>query len=332
MALTEKQLAERQNYIGGSEVGSILGLNPFESPLTVFNKKIEGGENISNSHTYWGNVLEPTIRNEFDKLLRKHSDMWIHDINETKYHKKEAYNFLAANVDGLICTNPLSTKKAILEIKTCLSTNQRKHWGEENHDLICLNNRIDVNKSFGLNAEHGKIPNSYYCQCAHYMSIYDLPVTYLVVFFGNDMPFKVYKIERDLEFEKEMIESLYDFWHNNVLKGIPPKPKTLDDVIKLYPKAKKDKIIIAENDIIEKSFLYKELKEKEKNAKKEANEIKKDLKFFMKDSEIMLDFSGHKLHSWSRFEKKKFQLDLLEKEMPEVYRKYLTKVDSERFI
>ena len=101
MSLTAKQLEERKLYIGGSDVGSILGYNSFNSAIDVFNAKIDGKESISNTQMYWGNVLEPVIRNEFDSLLQHYTDLYIRSPDNTKYHKN--YNFLAGNVDGLIC-------------------------------------------------------------------------------------------------------------------------------------------------------------------------------------------------------------------------------------
>ena len=347
MALTALQLKERQHYIGGSDVGAILGFNKYKSALEVYFEKADGiKSNVSNSYINWGHILEPIVRNEFDEILRKHSNLWVHEDTHTKFHKD--YKFLAGNVDGLICRNikndaSTNTKiykllyredpiEAVLEIKTVSYNGRRNNWGEENHDLECLKHRIgNEQASIGLKGDIGEIPESYYCQCAFYMALYDLPKTYLVAYFGNDMPFKVYKIDRDMEFEKNMLEELVDFWENNVLKGIPPKPRTLADIIRLYPHGVPDKTIIATNEICEKSCEFDRLKIEIKEAKAQREDLKGDMKIFMGNAEIMLDVAGNKLRNWFRGEGKKFSGKLLKEKQPQTYEDFRITQKTERF-
>ncbi len=347
MALTALQLKERQHYIGGSDVGAILGFNKYKSALEVYFEKVDGIESsVNNSYTRWGNILEPVVRNEFDEILRKYSKLWVHEEAYTKYHKD--YKFLAGNVDGLICRNikkESSTNstihklqkqdpiEAVLEIKTVSYNGRRQNWGEENHDLECLKHRIgNEQASIGLKGDIGEIPESYYCQCAFYMALYDLPKTYLVAYFGNDMPIKVYKIDRDMEFEKNMLEELINFWENNVLKGIPPKPRTLADIIRLYPNGVPDKTIIATNEICDKSCECQLLKDEIKVAKARREALKGDMKVFMGNAEILLDVAGNKLHKWFRGKSKKFSGKLLKEKRPEIYEAFRVDQDTERFI
>jgi len=346
MVLTALQLKERQHYIGGSEVGAILGFNKYKSALEVYFEKVDGIESsVNNSYTRWGHILEPIVRNEFDEILRKHSKLWVHEEAHTKYHKD--HKFLAGHVDGLICRNikkdPSTNStihklqkedpiEAVLEIKTVSYNGRRKNWGEENHDLDCLKHRIGIEQaSIGLKGDIGEIPESYYCQCAFYMALYDLPKTYLVAYFGNDMPFKVYQIDRDMEFEKNMLETLVDFWENNVLKGIPPKPRTLADIIRLYPNGIPDKTIIATNEIAEKSFEFDRLKTKIKEAKARKEELKGDMKIFMGKAELLLDVAGNRLRKWFRGKGKKFSGKLLKEKRPEIYEDFRIDQDTERF-
>jgi len=331
MPLTQKQIEERQNYIGGSEVGSILCVNPYDSPYDVWEHKVDGKQkNISNAQVYWGHLLEPVIRDEFDNLLQYYTDLYIRSPSTTEHHKK--HNFLAGNVDGLICQQGNSLdRRAILEIKT-VSPRMRKYWGEENHDLDCLQHRVDADKQIpGLQEEKGKIPDYHYAQCAFYMMLYDLDTTYLAAFFGNEFPWQVYKIERDHEFEKFMLETLINFWQKNVLTGIPPHPINAKDIIKIYPRGIPSKTIIATNEIVEKSAQYKFLKSQEKQDESDAEKIKGDLKFFMKDAGILVDCAGNRLQKWSRSTSNKFQQKLFKEKEPEMHKKYCKDVKTERF-
>ena len=58
----EKWLGLRTTGIGGSDVGAIMGLNKYASPLTVYlaKKNVEGFK--GNASTEWGHILEDPIR------------------------------------------------------------------------------------------------------------------------------------------------------------------------------------------------------------------------------------------------------------------------------
>jgi putative phage-type endonuclease len=64
--LSAEQLAQRRAGISATDVSSIVGLNPWSSPIDVFLDKtgrkppFEG-----NSRTKWGNLLEPQIRDDY---------------------------------------------------------------------------------------------------------------------------------------------------------------------------------------------------------------------------------------------------------------------------
>lgn len=115
--------------IGGSDVGSICGVNPYMDALTLFYEKIGLKENrfAGNKYTILGSVLEESIR----ELWRYGNTIEEIAINYNKGQKiRDAYDplytfmpthmdWLASNTDGLITEDPeygyLGT--GILEIK-----------------------------------------------------------------------------------------------------------------------------------------------------------------------------------------------------------------------
>lgn len=56
--LTDEQLAARKLGIGGSEVGALVGLNPFAGPFEIYMNKTEGRAFEGNAHTERGEFLE----------------------------------------------------------------------------------------------------------------------------------------------------------------------------------------------------------------------------------------------------------------------------------
>ena len=93
--LTDLQIQERSKAIGASEVAAVLGLSKWETPLQVFDRKINpmGDHFQGNDATYFGTKLEPIVANRF--------------AEETGYRLievEEAYKkgHLVAHIDRLI--------------------------------------------------------------------------------------------------------------------------------------------------------------------------------------------------------------------------------------
>lgn len=190
-SMTEEDwLRLRRNSIGGSDAGAILGFNKYESPYSLYCKKVypETFEQdmSDNDAIHFGNVLEDVVAKEFaartGKKVRKHNKMMYHD----------KYEFMSANVDRVIIG-----EKAILECKTA---NQYKdaEWKD------------------------GNVPASYMAQCYHYLAVTGLERAYIAVLIGGQK-FVWTVIERDDEVIHEIIESEKDFWFNHVMKQVPPE-------------------------------------------------------------------------------------------------------------
>ena len=61
-------LEGRRTGIGGSDVAAVLGLNPWKTPLDVWNDKLGLSEDKGMTEpAYWGTVLEDTVAKELDR-------------------------------------------------------------------------------------------------------------------------------------------------------------------------------------------------------------------------------------------------------------------------
>ena len=69
MATNPNVLKDRDKYIGGSEISTILGINPFESRYELLLDKsgIEPNDFEGNDYTKYGEVMEGVIRNYINK-------------------------------------------------------------------------------------------------------------------------------------------------------------------------------------------------------------------------------------------------------------------------
>lgn len=63
--------AARAHGIGGSEIAAVLGLSPFESRFSLWHRKKGMVRPVEqNDVMYWGNLLEPVVRDEFNRRHR----------------------------------------------------------------------------------------------------------------------------------------------------------------------------------------------------------------------------------------------------------------------
>lgn len=201
----EGWLRARTHGIGGSDIATVLGENPWSSPHQIWMSKMDMFDSEKQAKqseaARWGNLLESTIATEW---ARRNERQWIH-IPVTL--QSEEYPWMLANVDGFTLSADRRQVTGILEIKTTSAYNEEP-WSE------------------------GPLPFYYMCQVTWYCGICGLKqycITCLVggqkLYAYNDMPF-------DEELFKREVTAAADFWQNNVLKGIEPK-RSENDLPKL---------------------------------------------------------------------------------------------------
>lgn len=99
--------------VGGSEVGTICGVNPWESPFSLWAKKTNRLDDSfqGNEAMEWGSRLESVI---LQKFAEEHTDLEVFDSPGTYRHKDREWQI--ANPDGVF--RKLDGSLGIIEIKT----------------------------------------------------------------------------------------------------------------------------------------------------------------------------------------------------------------------
>lgn len=95
---------DRQKWIGGSDIPSIMGISPFTTrfDLLLFKAGLQENEFNGNEYTEYGNVMEDKIRTYINKTYER-------EFKETKYEYKESS--IRCHLDG-------EDDKGVLEVKT----------------------------------------------------------------------------------------------------------------------------------------------------------------------------------------------------------------------
>lgn len=154
----QQWLEERRTGVGGSDVAAILGLNPYESPYSVWADKLGLlPEREDTEAMRQGRDLEEYVAKRFCELSGKK----VRRVN--KMLRDPDHTFMVANID-----RDIVGEDSGLECKTTSVMNLKKFKG-------------------------GEFPEQYYCQCCHYLSVTGKARWYLAVLVLN-AGFMVYQM------------------------------------------------------------------------------------------------------------------------------------------
>ena len=198
----EQWLAYRRTGIGGSDASAVLGESPFTTARDLYYDKL-GIASANDDEDNWvqkeiGTLLEDLVA----KIFHIKTGYRIYQIK--KMYRHPVHTFMIADVDYFV--ELPDGRKAILEIKTT-NYNSRHSWWDE-----------------GVEA----IPLYYELQGRHYMAVMNMGRVYLCCLYGNNEDEVIIRhIDRDMEYETELIALEEDFWVNHLLAKVPP-PYTED--------------------------------------------------------------------------------------------------------
>lgn len=247
----EAWLEERRKSIGGSDCASILGMNEYCSPYTLWcEKRGMLPEKEDNEAMRIGRDLEDYVAKRFTentgKKVRK----------ENSLIRNPEYPYLHANVDRVIVG-----ENAVLECKTVSALNLKQY-------------------------KNGDYPDRFYVQCCEYMLVCGFDKAYLAVLvLGKG--FYVFEINRDDDELKALNDSCRNFWNlveSNTPPAIDGSESTGDTILHLYPNSdgSKTDLFGFEPNLELYMALGKQIKELKEMQDEQANVIKA----YMQEAEI----------------------------------------------
>ena len=127
-----------------------------------------------------------------------------------------------------------------------------------------------------------------------------------------------------------MRHELIDFWLGNVVKKVPPTPKSIEDVSKLFKKSEDGTRKPADIHIYDSCTYLNELLLRKKSIEDTIKKEKRDIMSFMGEIET-IDFQGIPIATWkSTKDRMKFDSKSFEKDHPELYKDYLVNMGGYR--
>jgi len=280
----EQFLLDRKKGIGGSDVAPILGLSPFRTALDVYNDKInqELIYDYTNEDMQRGVRVEKYILQEY----AERSEVQLATNIPTIIDK--IYPFMRANVDAMVIGENI-----VVEAKSTKAP--ISSWAEG-------------------------MPEYYRTQVAYYAMLTNSERVDIPVLFSG-WQYACFTYWRDKSFEAQIKEAVIYFWQEHVLKNIPPKPSTIEELKTIYPIVFSSKTIKADNVIREKVYELQEIGEKRKNLEKQEKQLKTQIQGYMGDSGI-LDAGFCKLALKER-KSTRFDTATFKEDMPDLYMRYL---------
>lgn len=305
MLINQDFSPDRTKYIGGSDIGAILGLSRFRTPLEVWMEKT-GKElkRVDSLPLRFGFFAEAFVAGEY---ARSTGFELLHD--ESIFVHPE-HSFMSAHIDRFVLDGVGAAPSRILECKTAspFTSGTKSEWGEVGSD---------------------EVPMSYLCQCIWYMAITGIEYCDLAVLFGNS-DFRIYEIDRDQALEEMVIGKATAFWHDYVLKDTPPPIQSIADCQTLFSKGNPDLSIEAQAETLELTRRLQLLNTEIGVREEEISSIKQSIMSQMGQAEL-LTYQGKTLATW-KAPKPSLRLDSkqLEADYPDIAELYKTPVQNSR--
>lgn len=245
----EVWLEHRRLSIGGSDAASIIGLNAWCSPYTVWAEKLgKLPPQEDNERMRLGRDLEDYVAKRFTEKTGKKVR------RENSIITNPQYPFAHANVDRMVVG-----EDAGLECKTTSVLNLKKF-------------------------KNGNYPEHYYVQCVHYLAVTGCKKWYLgVLVLGEG--FYDFEIERDEGEINALMESEEAFWKYVEDKTPPPtdgQQSTTDTISILYPESTDETVSLFGYDTDLKTYMALSAQIKALTAQKD--EVANKIKSFMNEA------------------------------------------------
>lgn len=274
MNATERIMPDRTQFIGGSDVGAILGVSPWTTPFQLYQKKIGAlVEEITpakqrifdRGHRWEPIVLEMLV----DELRERGHEVEVLATNQR--YTDPALPFLACELDAELLIDGEETNA---EMKTA-NYFAAGAWGAYDSD---------------------DIPIYYAAQGMHGLMIKPRRRAVFAAVTGFDERPMVRFMDRDEETIAGIRVKEIEFWER-IQSGNPPPPADPEDVKWLY-KRDTGTAIEADSEIVE---LVQHLKDMKASAKAQESQIEllsARIKVFMGTAAVLLGPDGKPLATW----------------------------------
>lgn len=290
----EEWLDVRKSGIGSSEVATIVGLNPWETPYQLWRRKVGiDAPKEENFAMKAGHYLEDAV-----------SRFWA-DETGREIIKRSAGDWIIRD-----------DERPYLQVSP-----DRTYWltGEKRNDT---NKGILECKTTQMEVDADDLPKHWFCQVQYQLGVAGLEHGSLAwLCSGREFGYK--DIDLVPDFYQWLVEEVSRFWQDNILARVEPSAVSVKDVLLKYNRHADGKIVEVGADIFDACSELREIKKQIKGLETTQAELEERIKLAFGDAEG-ISFDGQTLATWKapkpsqKFDAKAFQSD-----DPETYSKYV---------
>lgn len=298
----EEWLQNRSKGIGASEAGTVLGLNPWETPYQLWRRK-KGIDppKAENFAMVAGHLLEDAV---------------------AQFFKRESHcHIIKASTDDYTITNTDTPYLRVSPDRTFWRVSAT-HNEASKSILECKTTQMQIDAD--------DLPKHWFCQLQMNLGVgeyKDGALAWLTA--GREFGYR--DIDFDPEFFGWMRDEITKFWLDYIVGNQEPPAYSAQDVLLKSPLHVAGKEVTATKEILEQIARLKELKVQNKKLEIEQDEIEDNLKLFFGDAESIVSDSGKTLATWKapkaseKFDAKAYQAD-----HPKECAKYIKQVQGAR--
>lgn len=291
----EAWLDLRKGGIGSSEVGTILGLNPYETPYQLWRKK--------------KGLDAPTPEN-----FAMRAGHYLEDAVSLFYQDETGNEIIKSSAGDWLIVNNERPFLRVSPDRTCWKRGMaRKH---DNKGIVeCKTTQKEI--------DGDSLPQHWFCQLQYQLGVAELnwgAIAWLTA--GREFGY------RDLTFDKDfydwMIEEVTRFWVDCIQGNNEPLAINVEDVILKSPRHITGKMLDADEQIIAELAELKELREELAALDQRKKTIEETIKMTMGDAEaLVIPNTDNVLCTWktgkdrTKFDEKRFA-----QEHPDIYTQY----------
>lgn len=232
--MTPEQLVARRKSLGASEIGAVVGVNPYRNAHSVWASKVLGEEEAGNEETRLGSYFEQHIIDYYGRT--------VDDVrpNTTTFIGPEVW--MSATPDGF------SKDGGVVEVKL-IGPSMLRQWGPQGSTIV---------------------PLYYACQVQWQMMC--LGVNHGTLIMNCGTTFRYYRLGADADAQRLLLEYGRKFWMNHVVTGVMPPVDGSDECAaalgRLYGGGDRD-VVVADLAMEELARGYFEAKKSADRAKDE---------------------------------------------------------------
>lgn len=278
----EEWLQHRQSGIGSSEVATIVGLNPWETPYQLWRRKL--GIDPPKQETFAmkaGHYLEDAV-----------AQFW-HDETGQDIIKRSAVDWIIVNAD-----------KPYMRVSP-----DRTYWlagmphSNDNKGILeCKTTQMSIDPD--------DIPKHWFCQVQYQLGVAELEQGSLAwLCSGREFGYKNLSLVPD--FYGWLIEEVERFWTDNIQGKQEPTAANVQDVLLKYNRHTDGKIVEVNDEIFAAYKSLKELKDELSSIEERKAELEDKIKLGFGDAEA-ISYGGQTIATWkapkpsSKFDAKAF--------------------------